>query len=552
MKPESFYGNIEYKLNLNEKTDIRFEKMISQMRFRMEEGGGECIYMLGVKDNGDCNGLTYSEYELALSKMKEIAKKNNYTISSINETVVDIDKKNNETRKIYEFLVRENNINNNSYIDLKIAIAGNVDAGKSSLLGVLTTQKLDDGRGSARTCVFNFKHELKSGRTTSVSHQIMGFDENGKVVNNDRLGKMSWSEIIKKSKKIASFYDLAGHEKYIKTTISGLSSCSPDFCMLLVSANSGIKRMTLEHMLLCLTLKIPFIIVITKIDITKNRKNVYDENMEILNKILKRPNILKKPYIVRDKSDVIMCSKQLYSDSCAPIFHVSNVTGEGIENLTNFINITSKRQKDYNSTSVEFHIDTIYNNIRGVGMVVAGNLVSGIVKVGDSLLVGPISGKYEKVIIKSIHCKKVPLDSINFSSYVCFGVKNIEKNKIKKGCVIVSSENNALCVKKFVAEIKILKTHSTTVRTGYEPTIYTSSIRQTAKIINVINKDNDRKEDENGEDNTEDNKNILRAGDKALVTFEFKYNPVFLKKGSIIFLNEGATKGIGIVDEILI
>jgi GTPase len=63
----------------------------------------------------------------------------------------------------------------------------------------------------------------------------------------------------------------------------------------------------------------------------------------------------------------------------------------------------------------------------------------------------------------------------------------------------------------------------------------------------VSNKENDRNIEYD-----EENKNILRAGDKALVTFEFKYNPVFLKKGSIIFLNEGSTKGIGIVDEILI
>ena len=89
MEPESFYGNIEYKLNLNEKTDFRFEKLVSQMRFRMEEGGGECIYMLGVKDNGICDGITDSEYEFALSKMKEVAIKNNYTICAINETVVN-------------------------------------------------------------------------------------------------------------------------------------------------------------------------------------------------------------------------------------------------------------------------------------------------------------------------------------------------------------------------------------------------------------------------------------------------------------------------------
>jgi GTPase len=42
---------------------------------------------------------------------------------------------------------------------VKIAMVGNVDSGKSTLVGVLTKGLLDDGRGSARLRVFNYPHE---------------------------------------------------------------------------------------------------------------------------------------------------------------------------------------------------------------------------------------------------------------------------------------------------------------------------------------------------------------------------------------------------------
>ena len=52
---------------------------------------------------------------------------------------------------------------------IKIAVVGNVDSGKSTLVGVLSKGEKDDGRGAARQRVFNFIHEQKSGRTTSVT-----------------------------------------------------------------------------------------------------------------------------------------------------------------------------------------------------------------------------------------------------------------------------------------------------------------------------------------------------------------------------------------------
>lgn len=61
-------------------------------------------------------------------------------------------------------------------IEIRVAVLGNADAGKSTLLGVLTQGNLDNGRGKARLNMFRHLHEIQSGRTSSISHEILGFD----------------------------------------------------------------------------------------------------------------------------------------------------------------------------------------------------------------------------------------------------------------------------------------------------------------------------------------------------------------------------------------
>lgn len=50
-------------------------------------------------------------------------------------------------------------------------------------------------------------------------------------------------EICESSSKMITFIDLAGHHKYLKTTVFGLTSYCPDFAMLVVSANTGIGEL---------------------------------------------------------------------------------------------------------------------------------------------------------------------------------------------------------------------------------------------------------------------------------------------------------------------
>ena len=76
---------------------------------------------------------------------------------------------------------------------------------------------------------------------------------------------LAWDEIVARASKIVTFIDLAGHEKYLKTTVFGLTGCLPDYVMICIGANMGITRMTKEHLGIALALKLPICVVITKV-----------------------------------------------------------------------------------------------------------------------------------------------------------------------------------------------------------------------------------------------------------------------------------------------
>lgn len=95
---------------------------------------------------------------------------------------------------------------------------------RSTLLGVLTHGELDNGRGKSRQRLFRHAHEAESGRTSSVSHDILGFSSSGEVVNKPgHDGTLDWVQICHDSAKVLTFIDLAGHERYLKTTVFGLT-----------------------------------------------------------------------------------------------------------------------------------------------------------------------------------------------------------------------------------------------------------------------------------------------------------------------------------------
>jgi GTPase len=105
--------------------------------------------------------------------------------------------------------------------NIRVAVVGNVDAGKSTLIGTLTTSSLDDGRGKSRTSIMKHRHEIESGRTSTATTHLMGFRSTGEPIagkDQVRAKRKTEDEVARESYRVITLMDLAGHEKYLKTT----------------------------------------------------------------------------------------------------------------------------------------------------------------------------------------------------------------------------------------------------------------------------------------------------------------------------------------------
>ena len=109
----------------------------------------------------------------------------------------------------------------------------------------------------------------------------------------------------------------------------------------------------------------------------------------------------------------MIAAQNFCSERVAPIFRVSSVTGEGLDNLKTFFNLLQPRVPTGKiDDRAEFTVDDVFS-VPGVGTVASGTLISGRVKAGDVLLMGPDStGKFEPVQIKSIHRKRLPVSEV--------------------------------------------------------------------------------------------------------------------------------------------
>ncbi|KMQ90999.1 gtp-binding protein 2-like protein [Lasius niger] len=449
LPPEPEQGNIEYKLKLINPSSQRFEHLVTQMKWRLREGHGEAIYQIGVEDNGKLAGLTKEEMKASLKTLKDMASRLGATIrilreriatSSTNNTLASQNRNNNinkEEKKVAEVLVKklrkDDREDQDSIVDLRLAVIGAQDAGKSTLLGVLTQGELDNGRGRARLNMLRHLHEIKTGRTSSISHEIIGFDSTGHILNYAEMATAE--EICEHASKVVTFIDLAGHRKYLRTTVLGLTG----FC-----------------------------------DMSETLVQLEDAMMT-------------QGY---PKQLVLFSNNDIPSWDCTsdviPVFSVSCVTGEGLEELTAFI----KNLAPYEMNSIDsdpesclFQIDETFRVAGLTQPVLGGLLVKGAIAPGTRLLVGPLpDGEFSPVRVATV----------------------------------------------------LILYHATAIFPGFQTTVHVGNVRQTCVIEGIM----DMKD------------RGLQTNDTASVLFRFVSHPEYLHVGMQLLFREGRTKGIGTITQI--
>jgi GTPase len=294
---------------------------------------------------------------------------------------------------------------------IRVAVVGNVDAGKSSLIGCLVSGTLDNGRGSARSKIMKHKHEIDSGRTSTSDTHLLGLDKDGHTITSQPNAKNAWADVVIRSQRTVTLMDLAGHEKYLKTTIFGVSRGMADYALVLVNAAQPPTHMTNHHLKLCMYLGIPCVVVLTKAD--RCPDHVFKSTHQEVRRILKSPEIGQRPYDIKNDSDIEKAMVALTKNLLTPIITISSVTGEGLDKLTRLLaNVPQRRvfHQKFRDRAFELLVDDTYT-VPGVGTVISGFVSRGEWKKGDKLFLGPMKdGSIIEFVPRSAHIARTLVD----------------------------------------------------------------------------------------------------------------------------------------------
>lgn len=312
-----------------------------------------------------------------------------------------------------------------------VATAGHVDHGKTSLIQQLTGVDTD-----------RLEEEKQRGLSIELGFAFHKAGEN----------------------KTIGFVDVPGHHRFLNTMISGINNI--DLGMLVIAADDGPMPQTYEHLQLLRLLGLDaFVVVISKIDRVSIERveNISEQIQTII------PN--------------------------ATIFTVSNRTGEGIQQLQQFL----QQQAIHCTTRLterqfRLNVDRVFTQ-KGAGLIVTGTSQSGQVNLGNELKLhafanGKISS--HKVKVRNIHAQGQAANSGHAGQRCALNLTGkISSEDIHRGDLLCAS-NDALPSYRLDAEFFSAGDTTRKLKHLGQVKLYigTRRIRAKTYLLNVNNEDN--------------------------------------------------------------
>lgn len=418
---------------------------------------------------------------------------------------------------------------------IRVAVMGNVDAGKSTFIGCQVSSKLDNGRGSARAFAIRNKHELETGRTSTATTHLVGLNDDADIIT----WEGNEGALVQKASRLISFMDLAGHEKYLKTTIAGVARGMADYALILVNSMQPPTHMTLHHLRLCIASNIPVIIIMTKVD--RVSSHVFQSTKREIQALLREVGL--RPFAIRSSKDIMTVSNKVAAMTLTPIVSVSSVTGEGLHLLNElFVALPQRRQhaKKQRNKPFEYLVEDVFH-LPGVGTVLSGFVTRGEWKKGEALNIGPLKNGTTllNIVPKSVHVAQTLVDRVWAGHSVCFAIPKLSKTSRETllSKFMVAKKEPISVSKTFHAQVFFVKGNTITLTKGKACiTAHILHNKQPVKIVDfVVGSSNGSKPE------------ILRQGDSAVVNFQFKRRPQYVRPGMRIILRDGHVRGLGFV-----
>ena len=414
-KPENDFGYIEYKLRLDKFDDKKIKKMMSQLKFRLNEGYdilGKHVayYLIGVEDKGLVGYIDEEILNISINILKEVVKNSHAEISNIKKI-----KYNNSHIALLQIRKYSENI----YIkEFRTVFLGASNHGKTTCISQLTYNMKDNGNGSSRLCIFKHTHEQLSGLTSSIKHDIIGIKMNENIIINYKSQFYStWNKIVQNSDYVISLFDLPGSSKYNKTTIFGLLALKPHLNIIVIGIPEcltldTIPEETIKAFEYSINSKTNFFVIFTKKD-----NNLFNQD-KIINAISKVNNYLKNHNIQLIEYNIY---NEFKKDKKYYII-VSNISGENYDKITNLLTDISslelnhfKNYTEENTDNEDLDIDFLINDffyIRETGYIVSGIQLLNKIRLGDKLYLGPYNGTFYPITINSIRKKQIEVKTL--------------------------------------------------------------------------------------------------------------------------------------------
>jgi len=180
MEKELDLGNIEYKRFIKFSTPKRQGSLISQLKFRLKEGNGFCIYYIGLDNSGDIFQIDTDCFDNSLENLK-------FMCNKVNAHIISILKK-------YPKKEEKSNI---FYYEIKIG--DNIPEDEYRVLNICTNDKIIMNIYEKHN--YNYKADKKSLEFVGI-----GIGDDNNILNND---EHSIYDIKKNSKTLLYFMNIS-------------------------------------------------------------------------------------------------------------------------------------------------------------------------------------------------------------------------------------------------------------------------------------------------------------------------------------------------------
>lgn len=378
---------------------------------------------------------------------------------------------------------------------LNLVFIGHVDAGKSTTVGRLlfdtghvdeqSLRKLKEKAQELGKAGFEFafvmdnlKEERERGVTIDLAHKK--FD----------TPKYNFTII-----------DAPGHKDFIKNMITGAAQADAGVLVVAVT-DDEVQPQTKEHVFLSKTLGVgQLIIAVNKMDMVK-----FDQAR--FQKVKERISSLIKSVGYNPEKTMFVPLASLPGDNVAKkSANMPWYTGGTLLETLDTLTIPEKPT----TLPLRLPLQDVYN-ITGIGVVPVGRVETGVMKVGDKVIIVP--GREGKGIageIKTIEMHHETMNEAYPGDNVGFNVRGVGKKDIQRGDVVGHADNVPSVATEFTAQIVVLN-HPSVITIGYTPVFHIHTAQVACQVTQIVKKLNPA----TGEVLAE-NPDFIKNGDAAII-----------------------------------